>query len=150
MNMATMIGSVWGINRLPFAGVLVAALTILICWLLHWIGGFPLVLIGTISAAAKTFYAAPRMDGGPLIADRILGQMIALWPLSAGLWLMDAPAHLFPWPGWVGAFVICLAITSLPPMRRLNAKSPLLDDLIAGVATACISTVMAGISHGWF
>jgi phosphatidylglycerophosphatase A len=149
MTMANLIGGVCGLNRLPFAGALAAALTILVCWVLHWIGGFPLVLIATISAALKTIYAAPRMSG-LLISDRVVGQVIALWPLSAGLWWMDAPAYLFPWPGWLGALVICLAITSLPPMRRLNAKSPLLDDIIAGVATAAISTVMAGFSHGWF
>ena len=27
-------------------------------------------------------------------------------PLSLGLWLAGAPPALFPWPGWVSAFVL--------------------------------------------
>lgn len=149
MNVANLIGGVCGINRLPAAGLTTAALTILACWVMHWIGGFPLVLVATIAGVVKTWWAAPRMSG-PLVSDRAVGQIIALWPLSAGLWMMDAPAHLFPWPGWVGAFVICAAITALPPMRKLNQKSPLADDIAAGCLTAAITTVMAGVSHGWF
>lgn len=145
-----MIGGVCGLGRLPYGGMLAAAAAIPLVWGLHWLGGFPLVVIAAISASAKTLWAAPRMEGR-LVSDRLAGQMIALWALSGGLWFAGVPAHVFPYPGWIGAFVLCQGLLwwRPRPVAWAGAKGPLWDDVLAGALAALITLVSAGISHGW-
>lgn len=93
-----------------------------VAWLLHWLGGFPLLL----SATFLVFFAglhATRVetmgtvdhDPSSIVIDEVVGQWIALFPLSAGLWFGGAASHVFPWPGWVGAFY------PVPDLRYLEA-----------------------------
>lgn len=85
-----------------------------------------------------------------MIADRVIGQWLALWPLSGGLWAAGVDGSISPWPGWVGGFLICQGLTLfVPPIRSLSRRGSLWDDLAAGVIAALLVLVAAGISHGW-
>ena len=113
------------------------------------IGGFPFLVIATLIGAAKIIWAAPRASV-PVIGDRMIGQMIALWALSGGLWFAGVAPHIFPYPGWIGAFVMFNLLIALPPISRLSARHVILDDVVAGGLAASVTLLAAGISHGWF
>ena len=72
---------------------------------------------------------------------------MALWPLSAGLWLSGADAWNFPWPGWVCAFVAFRIFDMWKPWpvswadRRKDALGVMLDDLLAGLMAATVTAV---------
>ena len=64
--------------------------------------------------------------------------------------------HLGPWPGWVVGFLLFrfFAIVRPPPVNWAGwLAGPLgvmLDDIAAGLLTALIVVVAAGVAHGWF
>ena len=82
--------------------------------------------------------------------------LIALWPLSIGLGQIGAEWHVWPWPGWVVGFLLFrfFDIVKPPPVnwagRVAGPLGVMLDDIVAGVMTALIVVVAAGIAHGWF
>ena len=149
MRLADVIAGGAGLHRLGAAATPAAmALAVGFAWLVHWVGGFPLLAIGTAIGAAKVIWAAPRATV-PLIADRLVGMWLALWPLSGGLWFAGAAPHIFPWPGWIGAMLIFALARRAPPIRRLGLRHPLADDLTAGAVAASLVLIAAAISHGW-
>ena len=94
-------------------GTVASAVAVPLAYALHWAGGFPLLLVATLVAIAAGLWASAReivgrvdKDPAEIVIDEVAGQWIALWPLSFGLWWMAMPPHVFPWPGWVGAFVL--------------------------------------------
>lgn len=130
---------------------------------LHWLGGFPLLAAATVLLYLLGYWAVlvevvdqHDLDPREVVVDEVVGQWIALWPLSFGLWTMGAPPALFPWPGWVGAFLLFRLFDVLKPGpvgwadRRKGAQGVMLDDLIAGVLAALVVTLFAAIAHGWF
>lgn len=149
MKISDLIAGALGLHRLgEHAGTFVALLALPLAWGLHWLGGFPLLAAATVIGALKVLWAAPRAET-PMIADRIVGQWLALWPLSGGLWAAGAAPAVFPWPGWLAGFLICQAFTLFcGPVRRLAARGPLWDDLAAGALAAILVLVAAAISHG--
>lgn len=150
MRLADQIAGIAGFYRLgEHAGIFAALLALPFAWALHWLGGFPLFALATLIGAAKVIWAAPRAEV-PMIADRVIGQWLALWPLSGGLWAAGVDGSIFPWPGWVGGFLICQGLTLfVPPIRSLSRRGSLWDDLAAGAIAALLVLVAAGISHGW-
>ncbi|QHQ34807.1 phosphatidylglycerophosphatase A family protein [Algicella marina] len=132
-----------------------------VAWGLHWLGGFPLVVaatlavfwVGLVATRAVTAGAAEH-DPGSIVIDEVAGQFIALWPLSAGLWFASVAPHVFPWPGWVGAFLLFRLFDIWKPWPVSWADgmhTPLgvmLDDVIAGLMAAVCVAIAAGISHG--
>jgi phosphatidylglycerophosphatase A len=157
------VGSFGGVGYAPVAaGTWGSAAALVTGYLLHWAGGFPLLAVATVLALVAGLWAAARdsassqtVDPSWIVIDEVVGMWIALFPLSLGLWLHDAPASLFPWPGWVSAFLIFRALDIWKPGpvgwadRRHGAAGVMLDDVIAGVLTALAVTAMAGIAHGW-
>lgn len=127
------------------AGIFLALAALPVAWAGHWLGGFPLLAALTAILAAGIVWARPRA-AAPLVSDRIVGQWLALWPLSGGLWAAGAAPHVFPWPGWVGGFLVCQFLLLIPAVRRLEG---LRDDLVSGGGAAAIVLVAAAISHGW-
>ncbi|WP_340109271.1 phosphatidylglycerophosphatase A [Pikeienuella sp. HZG-20] len=150
MNMASLVAGMCGLHRLhPDAGIFAALLALPAAWGLHWLGGFPLLAAMTAAGAALTLWAAPRTDT-PMMLDRVVGQWLALWPLSGGLWAAGAAPFLFPWPGWIGGFLVCQALTLFcGPIRRLSTRGPLWDDLAAGAGAGVLILIGAAIAHGW-
>ena len=82
--------------------------------------------------------------------------LIALWPLSIGLGQIGAEWHVWPWPGWVVGFLLFrfFDIVKPPPVnwagRVTGPLGVMLDDVVAGVMTALIVVIAAGMAHGWF
>ncbi|MEX2520631.1 MAG: phosphatidylglycerophosphatase A [Paracoccaceae bacterium] len=150
MKISNLIAGALGLYRLgEHAGLFAALLALPCASVLHYLGGFPLLALATVIGAAKVIWAAPRADV-PMIADRMIGQWLALWPLSGGLWVAGVDGAVFPWPGWVGGFLICQGlIIFCGPIRRLSARGPLWDDLAAGALAAILVRAAAALSHGW-
>ncbi len=129
-------------------------------WGLHGLGGFPLLLAATVVVGLAGLWAANAEaaatgdhDAGEIVIDEVAGQWIALWPLSAGLWAAGADPWLFPWPGWVGAFVLFRLFDIWKPGpvgwadRLPGAKGVMLDDVIAGgIAALCVAAA-AAVAH---
>lgn len=148
----------------PFApGTFGSAVAIPVAWAAHWLGGFPAFAFLLIVAVAVGYAACDRFlaenyeeDPGEVIADEFAGQLVALLPLSFGLWIVGAPDHVFPWPGWVGGFVLfrLFDILKPPPVstaeRLPGAWGVMADDLVAGALAAIVVVLAAAVAHGWF
>lgn len=118
-------------------------IAILLAWGLHWLGGFPLLAIATIALAIFGWTVRPARNNVP-VADLIAGQWLALWALSGGLWFAGVAPHIFPYPGWIGAWVMYHAFLWL--WRRRDA---FWRHIFAGGAAALVTLIFAAISHGW-
>ncbi|RVV99850.1 phosphatidylglycerophosphatase A [Mesobaculum littorinae] len=145
----------------PAPGTWGSAAAIPVAWLLHWAGGFPLLTVATLVALAAGYPAARAEaarsgdhDPSHVVIDEVVGMWIALWPLSAGLWFAGAEAHVFPWPGWVGGFVMFRLFDIWKPWlvgrldRRGDTAGLMLDDVVAGIMAAVVVSIAAAISHG--
>lgn len=157
--------TLFGLGRVPRAPGTAGSLAALpAAWLLHWAGGFPLFAAGLALAIGLGFLAAQAHmraigateDPQEIVADEFAGQLLALTPLSLGLWLAGAEPHVFPWPGWVGGFVMfrLFDILKPPPIstaeRLPGAWGVMADDLLAGLAAALVVALAAALAHGWF
>ncbi len=153
----------FGLGTLPGApGTWASLAAIPLAWASHAAGGFALLAIVTIVITATGYLATARyLDGAAddpseVVIDQVAGMLIALWPLSIGLTHLDAAWHVWPWPGWVLGFLLFrfFDIVKPPPVNWADRlKGPLgvmLDDIVAGVLTALIAVVAAGVAHGWF
>jgi phosphatidylglycerophosphatase A len=161
--LAAPIATVCGIGRLPMAPGTFGSLAALpLAFLLHGLGGFWLLAVVTVAGFAIGVWAsevyaktAGRDDPSEVVIDEVVGQWFALWPLSLGLTLMGADPWLFPWPGWVGGFLLFrfFDIVKPPPVnwaeRLPGGMGIMLDDAVAGALAALLVLVAAAISHGW-
>jgi phosphatidylglycerophosphatase A len=160
--MSRLIASFFYVGLIPRAPGTFGSLAALpVAWLLHWAGGFPLLAVATLIvfgvgawATAREIAAGGHPDPGWIVIDEVAGQWVALYPLSAGLWLMDAAPHVFPWPGWVGGFLMFRLFDIWKPWpvswadRQHGVWGVMLDDIIAGVMAAICVAIAAAISHG--
>jgi phosphatidylglycerophosphatase A len=151
------------VGLLPIAAGSFASLAALATgYLLHRLGGFPLLAAATAVAYGLGYWATRvetfqqhDLDPSHVVIDEVVGQWIALMPLSLGLWLAGAPPALFPWPGWVSAFVLFRLFDIWKPGpvgwadRRKGPTGVMLDDVIAGLLAAAVVTLLAAIAHGW-
>ncbi len=164
-SLAKAIATMGGVGFSPKApGTVASAVAILPAWLLHWMGGFPLFAIATLIAIGAGYWATAHyiagqpIDSDPseVVVDELAGQWIALWPLSLGMMYSDSAAYVFPYPGWIAAFLVFRFFDILKPGpvgwadRRHGAFGIMADDIIAGIFAAIIATIIAGIAHGWF
>ena len=151
-----------GVGLLPGApGTWGSAAALPLAWALHWAGGVWALLAGTIAVTAigvwatRLYLHGRQADPSEVVIDEIAGMLTALLPFSLALGLAGVQPHIFPWPGWVGAFVMfrLFDILKPPPVRWLDRPTPwgiMLDDLAAGAMAGAVMIVAAGISHGWF
>ena len=159
--LARMIGTVLGAGYIrPAPGTWGSLVALPWAWLLHVIGGFPLLLLGVFVAFAKGWWATGQMikgqddhDPSEIVVDELVGQWIAILPLSYAAWSMEI-SILAMWPGWIAAFVLFrfFDITKLGPVgwadRRGDALGVMLDDVVAGVFAAIGVLVLAALYHG--
>lgn len=163
------IATLWGLGHAGFApGTLGSLAALPLGWVLHGLGGFPLLLAGFVAVCVLGVLsirgdAGFEADASEVIVDEAAGQLLALFPLSLGLWLRGTEpwlsgggaAWLFPWPGWVGAFVMFRLFDIWKPgpigaLERLpGAWGVMADDLGAGLAAALVVALAAAIAHGW-
>lgn len=162
MRVSRAIATFGGIGLLrPGPGTWGSAAALPLGWVLHGLGGFPALAIATIAVVAIGWWAArseeratDAHDAGEIVIDEVAGLWLALWPLSAGLWFAGADPWLFPWPGWVGAFVLFRLFDIWKPGpvgwadRRPGAAGVMLDDLVAGFLAALCVALAAWVAHG--
>lgn len=161
MKLATIIGTVFGVGYIrPAPGTWGSLVALPWAWLLHVLGGFPLLLLGIIAAFLKGWWATSKMtegsddhDPSEIVIDEVVGQWIALLPLSYAAWSNDIPVHVM-WPGWIAAFALFRLFDIWKPWiigwadRRGDALGVMLDDVIAGVFAAIGVMVLDAFSHG--
>ncbi len=160
-GLARLIGTVLGVGYIrPAPGTWGSLVALPWGWLLHVIGGFPLLCIGVIAAFLKGWWATQVMtrgsedhDPSEIVVDELVGQWIALLPLSYAAWSMSINV-LVMWPGWIAAFLLFRLFDILKPGpvgwadRRGDALGVMLDDVIAGVFAALGVLALAGLYHG--
>jgi phosphatidylglycerophosphatase A len=160
--MSRLVATLFGIGSLgPAPGTWGSAAAVLLAWPIHAAGGFPALAVATLlafalgwwSVAEATRGAADR-DPPEIVIDELVGQWIALWPLSAGLWSAGVGGWTFPWPGWVSAFVLFRLFDVWKPGpvgwidRRGGVAGNMLDDVVAGVMAAVCVGVLGWLAHG--
>ena len=159
--MSRLVATVAGIGYLrPAPGTWGSAVAVLLAWPIHALGGFPalaaatliVLLVGWWSVAAAT-RGSDDHDPSEIVVDEVVGQWIALWPLSAGLWAAGVPGWTFPWPGWVAAFVLFRVFDVWKPGpvgwidRRGDVAGTMLDDVVAGVLAALCVGAAGWLAH---
>jgi phosphatidylglycerophosphatase A len=166
MNAATLIATVGGIGRAPQAPGTWGTLAALpLAFLLHGLGGFPLFALATFGLFALGIWATNAYTTGlgagadadppEVVIDEVVGMLVTLWPLSLGLWMRGTDPWVFPWPGWVGGFLLFrfFDILKPPPIRRFErlpgAWGVMADDVVAGVLAALVVTAAAIVAHGF-
>lgn len=160
-GLARMIGTMMGTGYLkPAPGTWGSLVALPVAWVIHVVGGLPLLLIAVIAAFAKGWWATGEMtkgqadhDPSEIVVDEVVGQWIALLPLSYAAWSMEM-SILFMWPGWIAAFALFRLFDIWKPGpvgwadRRGDALGVMLDDVIAGVFAAIGVLVLAALYHG--
>lgn len=129
-------------------------------YLLHGIGGPVLLGLGIIVMFFIGWWAVKvdtqgKTDHDPaeIVIDEVVGLWITLWPVSYGLTHAGAEPWLFPWPGWVAAFVLFRIFDIFKPWPVSWADamhSPLgvmLDDVVAGVLAGICVMILAALYH---
>ena len=145
----------------PASGTWGSAAALPVGFAIHALAGFPGLVAATVLAFLAGLWATERMiaegagdDPSEIVIDEVVGQWIALWPLSLGLWHAGADPFTFPWPGWVGAFVFFRLFDVWKPGpvgwadRQHGAMGVMLDDVIAGWLAALCVAVAAFVAHG--
>ncbi len=161
MKLAKLIGTVLGVGYIrPAPGTWGSLVALPWGWLLHVIGGFPLLVLGILVAFSAGWWATAQMTAGSadhdpseIVIDEVAGQWIALLPLSYAAWSMGLNI-LVMWPGWIAAFALFRLFDIWKPLlvgwadRRGDPLGVMLDDVIAGVFAMFGVIALAGIYHG--
>lgn len=147
----------------PASGTWGSAVAVGLALLLHGIGLFPLLLAATVAVTALGFWAVARdlaarpegdKDPSEIVIDEVAGQWVAMLAPSLGFWMAGLDGWHFPWPGWVGAFILFRLFDIWKPGpvgwadRKGGALGVMLDDLIAGVFAGIGVFLAAGLYHG--
>ncbi|SMX36248.1 phosphatidylglycerophosphatase A family protein [Maliponia aquimaris] len=127
---------------------------------IHQLGGFWLLLNLTFFAFITGLMAVQKLtaqgagdDPSWVVIDELVGQWIALFPVSYGAMLMSVEVWRL-WPGWVAGFVLFRLFDIWKPWiigrvdRWHTPLSVMLDDVLAGVFAALVAIVLAGLAHG--
>ncbi|MEQ3626803.1 MAG: phosphatidylglycerophosphatase A [Celeribacter sp.] len=160
--LARLIATVFGTGNLkPGPGTWGSAVAVPLGWALHYAGGFPLLVLASIVVFGIGYWATREAtrgeaehDPSEIVIDEVVGLWIALFPLSFGMWRMGAEPHVFPWPGWVGAFLAFRLFDIWKPGpvgwadRKGGPMGVMLDDVIAGVMAAVVVALAAAVAHG--
>ena len=140
----------------PAPGTWGSAAALPIAYLLHIFGGLPALMIATVLVFAVGWWATAAQtrgkdnhDPSEIVIDEVVGQWIALWPISASVWSF-AGALPAQYPGWLlgFAFFRLFDITKPGPVgwadKRADAFGVMFDDVIAG-ALAALSVIVAAL-----
>jgi len=161
MKLAAMIATVGGVGHMrPAPGTWGSAVALPMAWLIHVIGGPWLLVIAVIAGFIKGLWATAQVtkgqddhDPSEVVIDEVVGQWIALLPLSLGAAHAGASITAL-WPGWVAAFLLFRLFDIAKPGpvgwadRRGDPLGVMLDDVIAGVFAGMGVAVFAAIYHG--
>jgi phosphatidylglycerophosphatase A len=155
------VATLGGLGRLPAPGTFASLATLPLAWALHATGGIVLMVVATaaiwlVGWWASIEYLAGRVEDPPeIVIDEVAGQLVALWPLSWGLTAAGAESHVWPWPGWMGGFLLFRFFDIVKPWPVSLANRPgafplMIDDIVAGAIAGMLMLLAAGVAHGWF
>lgn len=161
MILARLIGTVLGVGYLrPAPGTWGSFVALPWAWLLHELGGVTLLGLGIVLAFAFGTWATARLtfgqenhDPSEIVVDELVGQWIALLPLSYAASTMGI-SILAIWPGWIAAFLLFRFFDVTKPWlvgwadRRGDPMGVMLDDVIAGILAAFGVLALAALYHG--
>lgn len=161
-RIARMIATVLYVGTLrPAPGTWGSLAALPLMWLLHQLGGFPLVVIATLAVFALGWWATIEAtrgeadhDPSEIVIDEVAGQWLALWPVSFGAAFMGADV-LALWPGWIAGFFLfrLYDITKPGPVgwadRKHTPLGVMLDDMIAGLLAALTVIALGALWHGF-
>lgn len=146
----------------PAPGTWGSLAAIPVAWMLHIIGGWPLLMLATGVTFALGWWATAQEikgkedhDPSEIVIDEVVGQWIPFWVISIGATHAGVPLTDL-WPGWIVAFLGFRLFDILKPGpvgwadRRGDALGVMLDDVIAGVFAAILVVALAWVSHGMF
>ena len=159
--MSRVVATVLGVGYLgPGPGTWGSLAALPMFWVLHVLGGFWLAVAAILVTFAAGFWATRREiagkddhDPAEIVIDEVVGQWIALLPISFGAGMMGVDITRL-WPGWVAGFVLFRLFDIWKPWlvgradRHGGAMGVMLDDVVAGVFAALVSIAMAGLAHG--
>jgi len=162
MLLARAVGTVLGVGYLrPAPGTWGSLVALPWAWLLHVLGGFPLLALGIVVAFFMGWWATHIIirgqddhDPSEVVVDELVGQWIALLPLSIAAWRMEMDITVM-WPGWIAAFAFFRLFDIRKPWiigwadRRGDALGVMLDDVFAGVFAAVCVVALAGVYHAF-
>ncbi|MEP1612557.1 MAG: phosphatidylglycerophosphatase A [Roseobacter sp.] len=160
-KLATLIGTLLGVGFMrPAPGTWGSFVALPLGWLVYVVGGFPLLCLGVVVAFLKGWWATSVMtkdgddhDPSEIVVDELVGQWIALMPLSYAAWSMELNI-LIMWPGWLAAFGLFRLFDIWKPGpigwadQRGDALGVMLDDVIAGIFAAFGVVALAALYHG--
>ncbi|MEM9318196.1 MAG: phosphatidylglycerophosphatase A [Pseudomonadota bacterium] len=160
MNAAGGIATLAGVGYLrPAPGTWGSLVACALAWAIHVLGGFWLLLAATIVAAFIGYFAivsatrnSSHADPSEIVIDELVGQWIALWPVSLGAMIAGVNFGEL-WPGIVAAFVTFRLFDIWKPGpvgwadRQGGPFSVMLDDVIAGWMAALVVAVLAAVAH---
>ena len=145
----------------PAPGTWGSAAALPFAWLTHWAAGFPGLALATVAVffigwRATHIHMARtgREDPPEVVVDEVVGQWIALWPLSFSLWMFDIEPWIF-WSGWISAFLLFRLFDAckIGPVawadRRPDALGVMLDDVFAGIFAAVGILALGYMFHVW-
>lgn len=161
MNSPRMIVTFFGVGLLrPAPGTWGSLAALPAAWVLHTLGGFPALALGTAVVFLLGWWATAQATQGladpdlsEIVIDEVAGQWLALWPVSLGAMMQGVPV-LALWPGWVVAFLAFRAFDIWKPGpvgladRMHTPLGVMLDDVIAGALAAMVVAVAAVVAHG--
>lgn len=144
----------------PAPGTWGSAAAIPVGYLIHVAGGFPALLAATVAvffigwwATIQETRGADDHDPSQIVIDEVAGMWIALLPVSGGLWYMGHDPWLFPYPGWISAFILFRLFDIWKPGpvgwadRKTTAFGVMFDDVIAGLMAAIVVMALAAFVH---
>ncbi|GAA3877129.1 phosphatidylglycerophosphatase A [Celeribacter arenosi] len=144
----------------PAPGTWGSAASVPLLWALHQTGGTLLVCAGIVVAFVVGLWSIQEWtrgdedpDHAEIVIDELVGQWIALLPVSVGATIMGVDSSVL-WPGWIAGFVLFRLFDIWKPLwigkadKRGDAMGVMLDDVLAGIAAAAVTLVLAGLTHG--
>ncbi len=159
--MSHMIATVFGVGYMrPAPGTWGSAVGVISALILHYLGGFPLLVVASVLVFVIGWWATANAtrgkedhDPSEIVIDEVAGQWIALLVVSFGAWHAGIdPLRMYP--GWIAGFLLfrLFDITKPGPIgwadRRGDALGVMLDDVIAGIFAAIGTGILAWLSHG--
>ena len=158
--MSRLIATVLGAGYLrPAPGTWGSLAALPLFYLLHSLGGIIATLIGVCVVAVVGYWATKEMtqgtdnhDPSEIVIDEVLGQWIALLPISYGAVFANADI-LALWPGWVLGFAAFRLFDIWKPWlvgradARNDAVGVMLDDAYAGLFAAIVVIIAAALYH---
>lgn len=162
--MSRLITTFFGVGLLkPAPGTWGSAAAIPVAYGLHVLGSFPLLVLATLVVIFVGWWATmietrgkENDDPSEIVIDEVVGQWIALWPVSAGMMYISADPWLFPYPGWIVAFLAfrLFDIWKIGPIgwadRLHSPLGVMLDDVLAGLLAAVVVGASAYVAHAVF